>query len=84
MFRTSEESVPPVGVPVGWSLFFSFRRIRCNKAVGNVVQDFLWVVIKFNRGSCYDISQFVRICGLGLSGPTYTHSVVLFINRVLQ
>jgi hypothetical protein len=36
------------------------------------------VVIEFNRGLCYDISQFVCICGLGLPGPTYIHSVVLF------
>ena len=61
-------------------IFIAFLHIRCNNAVGNDVKDMFMRCNKVIIVVRAIISlQFVCIYGLGLPGPTYIHSTVLFI-----
>ena len=61
-------------------VFIAFLRIRYNNVVGNDVKDIFMRCNKVIIVVRAIISlQFVCICGLGLPGPTYIHSIVLFI-----
>jgi hypothetical protein len=60
-------------------VFIAFLCISCNNAVGNGVKNMSRCNKVINIVRAKISLQFVCICGLGLPGLTYIHSIVLFI-----